>query len=525
MDSECRKEWSKRCGQDTYGSADDSEGDSETKLKGQKKCGQGQVPTSGRCRACGSPFHLRSNHSRCPFNKKKMEPNASRDGDVSENSDIICLSDDSQSDPESFSSEGRLPSLDSLCFEDDIIAGASIESQADRRGKSKLPMVDTEPTKLGKRKRPSSDKHPPVRKRKPDIKVGDYVGLHESRLDKCHVPCRVVQMFGERCLLYCHKGVLRTGYAKSQLVALRSDLSISVEDWRTAAKVSLGEVVSDPASLEVCCCDLDLTKPKEVIVLSSDEESTMENIWLSTQLYTLKMDKKEEVLLPSGWLSDTVIGAAQLLILQEFPLMAGLQDPAVHQCLSFQILRGEFVQIINVGGCHWCTISNVGCSDGVVNVYDSMYSSVSNSTLKLIASLVLSHTERLTVRVMDVGRQSNGSDCGILAIAFAYDICSGNDPCKVKYNHRLIRQHLADCLGKCCLTRFPVVSERRTVGIKHSQSVDLHCSCRLPEEEGDKMAECDKCKTWFHQHCMDIPDNVFDDETEVPWKCKSCAAV
>ena len=276
MDSECRKEWSKRCGQDTYGSADDSEGDSETKLKGQKKCRQGQVPTSGRCRACGSPFHLRSNHSRCPFNKKKMEPNASRDGDVSENSDIICLSDDAQSDPESFTSEWRVSSPDSCCFEDNIIAG---ESQADGHGKSKLPKVDTAPTKLGKRERSSSDKPPPVRKRKPDIKVGDYVGLHKSRLDKCHIPCHMVQMFGKRCSLYCHKGVLRTGYAKSQLVALGSDLSIPVEDWRTAAKVSLGEVVSDPSSLEVCCCDLDLDKPKEVIVLSSDEESTVENIW------------------------------------------------------------------------------------------------------------------------------------------------------------------------------------------------------------------------------------------------------
>ena len=30
------------------------------------------------------------------------------------------------------------------------------------------------------------------------------------------------------------------------------------------------------------------------------------------------------------------------------------------------------------------------------------------------------------------------------------------------------------------------------------------------------------CKTWYHQHCMDIPD-VFDNETDVLWKCKSCA--
>lgn len=173
-----------------------------------------------------------------------------------------------------------------------------------------------------------------MKKCKPNFKVGDYVGLHESKLDKYHIPCHVVQMFGERCVLYCRKGVLSTGYAKSRLVALDSELFISVENWRSAAKVSLREVTSDPASLEVCYCDL--AKPElieESIVLSSDEESSAGSTWLSTPLYTLKMDKKEEVLSPTGWLSDTVIGAAQLLILQEFPHIAGLQDPAVHHCL------------------------------------------------------------------------------------------------------------------------------------------------------------------------------------------------
>ena len=103
--------------------------------------------------------------------------------------------------------------------------------------------------------------------------------------------------------------------------------------------------------------------------------------------------------------------------------------------------------------------------------------------------------------------------------AFAYDICSGKDPCKIRYDHRSIRQHLADCLEKC-FSRFP---ECRTVSVRYTQSVDLHCSCRLPEEKGDKMAKCDMCKTWYHQHCMDISD-IFDDERVVPWKCKSCAA-
>ena len=82
------------------------------------------------------------------------------------------------------------------------------------------------------------------------------------------------------------------------------------------------------------------------------------------------------------------------------------------------------MQIISVVGCHWCTISNIGCDNGVVNVYNSMYSS---GTVKFISSLVFNLAKHLVLRMMDVGRQSNGSDCGVLALAFAYNICSGNE--------------------------------------------------------------------------------------------------
>ena len=82
--------------------------------------------------------------------------------------------------------------------------------------------------------------------------------------------------------------------------------------------------------------------------------------------------------------------------------------------------------------------------------------------------------------MMDVGRQSNGSDSGVLAIAiaFAYDVCSGADPCTVKFDRKSIRQHLADCLEKHCLSRFPVVGEQRSAGVKRTQTIDLHCFCR-----------------------------------------------
>ena len=86
------------------------------------------------------------------------------------------------------------------------------------------------------------------------------MNLHDSKLGECHLPCCIVQMFGDRCLLCCRKGVLATGYTKGQIMAVTGDVTISAENWRTAAKISLREVAGDSANLEVCnwhsqaCC-------------------------------------------------------------------------------------------------------------------------------------------------------------------------------------------------------------------------------------------------------------------------------
>ena len=239
--------------------------------------------------------------------------------------------------------------------------------------------------------------------------------------------------------LCCDKRVLKRGYAISDLIPLSSGWTVSLDNWRTATEVSIADAVSDPANnIEVCTClanhtqnIVDLTSSSDAV--SADAATTATSNWLCNTLYNLASTHREEVLSPSGWLSDSVIAAAQLLILQEFPHMCGLQSPVLQQTLAFNVHGGEFVQIIHVGGDHWCTVSNDGCDSGVVDVYNSICTSVSNVTLRVIASLVYSSSSKLVVRMMDVGRQSNSSDCGVLAIAFAYDVCSHYDPCRVKY--------------------------------------------------------------------------------------------
>ena len=136
------------------------------------------------------------------------------------------------------------PSNSRNCYVGCTLFPKASSADSDKNGrnddcvKSKPPKaskpVDTRCTRQGKREKPSGEKPPPPKKPRPNFKVGDCVNLHDSKLGKCHLPCCAVQVFGDRCLLCCHKGVLTTGYAKGQLTAISGDLSISVDNWQTA---------------------------------------------------------------------------------------------------------------------------------------------------------------------------------------------------------------------------------------------------------------------------------------------------
>ena len=153
-------------------------------------------------------------------------------------------------------------------------------------------------------------------------------------------------------------------------------------------------------------------------------------------------------------------------------------------------------------------MSTVGSQSGVVHVYDSLYKTLSKETVYLIASMVHVPSSDLQIVMMDVEKQSNGSDCGVLAIAY---VCSGMDPCSVSFDHSKIRQHLATCLEDW-VSRFPILGDRVCVQ-REPKTVELHCSCRMPEDEGDEMVMCDSCYVWYNRHCMDIPREVFDEVT------------
>ena len=86
----------------------------------------------------------------------------------------------------------------------------------------------------------------------------------------------------------------------------------------------------------------------------SEEESEAPVMWVNNGAYCLSHSDQQIVLSRSGWLTDNIIHAAPILLLQFPPGMAGLQPPVLQKVFAFQVHSGEFVQIIHVRNNHWC---------------------------------------------------------------------------------------------------------------------------------------------------------------------------
>ena len=122
----------------------------------------------------------------------------------------------------------------------------------------------------------------------------------------------------------------------------------------------------------------------------------------------------KQVLLNGDWLTDAIITAGQKLLLADYPHVGGLQPACLAQKFQFNVQRGNFVQILNVYGSHWLTISNVGCPDGTVDSLPNCALSV-NTELQIAAILFLTDYKQITVNFVDVQIQGNSTDCGVYA--------------------------------------------------------------------------------------------------------------
>ena len=141
------------------------------------------------------------------------------------------------------------------------------------------------------------------------------------------------------------------------------------------------------------------------------------------------LDKRITFILDGDWLSDSLIDAAQSLLKNQFPSMCGLQPTVLGETLAFNVVKGDFVQVILVNRNHWVTVSNIRCQRNCIDIYDSKPSiGFPSDGKEKIAALICSDRKQFNINFKPVQRQKGGQDCGLFAIAFAHSICCGIDP-------------------------------------------------------------------------------------------------
>ena len=109
--------------------------------------------------------------------------------------------------------------------------------------------------------------------------------------------------------------------------------------------------------------------------------------------WTPSLSVEEERLLLSGsCLNDLLVNAAQHPLQAAHPHVKGLQDVFLGRILAFDIIRGDFVQILAYWCCtqgmHCIHVSTIGCGDVEVDVFDSMGPGLTRTLERQIASIL-----------------------------------------------------------------------------------------------------------------------------------------
>ena len=156
---------------------------------------------------------------------------------------------------------------------------------------------------------------------------------------------------------------------------------------------------------------------------------------------------------------------------------------------------------------------------GHVQVFDSVFSDVSDDAINQICCIVRSRRKNVKVDIVDVCKQKGRTDCGLFALANATTLCQRELPHTKQYIQGAMRQHLIQCFKDSCASGFP--STLRNVSgdhIKKTKTIAVHCTCRLPETQCRNMIQCTVCETWYHEECDVVEPKAWIDE-DYPWVC------
>ena len=134
----------------------------------------------------------------------------------------------------------------------------------------------------------------------------------------------------------------------------------------------------------------------------------------------------------------------------------------------------------------------------------------------------------ISVKVLPVQQQNGYRDCGLFAIAFATEICRGQDPSRAVFIKTQMRGHLFKCLTNRNMMPFPQFPQQEKAMLPpqialrphvNTIHVTVHCVCRMPDHYDTNMVQCEACEGWYNYSRMGIKK-----ERDIPkvWKCGYC---
>ncbi|OCT59219.1 hypothetical protein XELAEV_18001171mg [Xenopus laevis] len=153
-------------------------------------------------------------------------------------------------------------------------------------------------------------------------------------------------------------------------------------------------------------------------------------------------------------LDDTIIDAAQNLLKKQFNC-EGLQS-SLFSKMQFYPVYGPSVQIHHDRK-NWLTSClkphNVEIADSSGKRY--LTDTLKKQIRECYGGAVTCDPVKMT-EILDVDQQPNRYECGVYAIANAYEfLANGNPTCK--YDNKEMRKHLSDCFERREITAFPKI--------------------------------------------------------------------
>ena len=95
------------------------------------------------------------------------------------------------------------------------------------------------------------------------------------------------------------------------------------------------------------------------------------------------------------------------------------------------------------------TISTIGCSPGIVKLFDSLFHDIISQEVEDQAQSLLADSFKELVYA-PVQQQTNASDCGLFA-----SLVFGYDPQDIIFDTTRMRAHLVACFKAGAITQFP----------------------------------------------------------------------